>query len=145
MAGSNFDSYGDELLKTLRDHFSPRNNKQAEQRYIFNKAAQQSGETRDETINEFIVRLKSLAQTCRFGEFKRKVKVAEKSTNGKETEVTVDEVISNYKTLSLYDALIDQFIVGINNSKIRQRLLSEDDLTFDECCLLATNMELWQK
>ncbi|KAJ6642265.1 hypothetical protein Bhyg_07212, partial [Pseudolycoriella hygida] len=126
-----------ELLKILRNHFAPRKNKRAE-RYKFNKAVQQSGES----INEFIVRLKSLAQTCKFGEFKTPAKVTEKAK--KETEAVVDNV-SNYKMLILDEALTDRFIVGLSNSKIQQRLLDKDELTFEECCLLATNMELAEK
>ncbi|KAJ6645863.1 hypothetical protein Bhyg_01072, partial [Pseudolycoriella hygida] len=126
-----------ELLKILRNHFAPRKNKRAE-RYKFNKAVQQSGES----INEFIVRLKSLAQTCKFGEFKTPAKVTEKAK--KETEAVVDSV-SNYKMLILDEALTDRFIVGLSNSKIQQRLLDKDELTFEECCLLATNMELAEK
>ncbi|KAJ6647840.1 hypothetical protein Bhyg_03063, partial [Pseudolycoriella hygida] len=126
-----------ELLKILRNHFAPRKKKRAE-RYKFNKAVQQSGES----INEFIVRLKSLAQTCKFGEFKTPAKVTEKAK--KETEAAVDNV-SNYKMLILGEALTDRFIVGLSNSKIQQRLLDKDELTFEECCLLATNMELAEK
>lgn len=128
----------EELLKTLGGHFAPKTNKRAE-RYKFNKAVQQSGES----ISDFVVRLKTLAQTCRFGEFKKTVKVAAKSKDGKsDTEV---DVVTNYKMLILDEALTDRFIVGLNNVKIQQRLLGEDNLGFDECCLLAINMELSQK
>lgn len=133
----------DELRGILRKHFAPDKNKRAE-RYKFNKAIQQPGET----ISEFIVRLKSLAQTCRFGEFKVPLKVVEKAENkAKETEVVVDgkDVVSNYKLLILDEALTDRFIVGLNNSKIQLRLLNKDDLTFEECCLMALNMELSEK
>jgi len=74
----------DELLKCLKGHFAPSKNKRAE-RYKFNKAFQEPGET----ISDYIVRLKTLAQTCQFGEFKRPVKVAEKGAD-KDKEVTVD-------------------------------------------------------
>lgn len=74
----------EELLKILGSHFAPKENKRAE-RYKFNNAMQQA----DESISEYIVRLKSLAQTCCFGEFKITVKVKGKSSDGK-TEVEVD-------------------------------------------------------
>lgn len=116
----------DELLKLLRDHFTPKKNKRAE-RYKFNKAVQEEGEL----LNEFIVRLKSLSQTCRFGEFM--------------DDVTDIKSIASIKLSILNDALTDRFIIGIRNERIQQLLLDDDKLTFEECCNKALNMEMAEK
>lgn len=116
----------DEFLKLLRDHFTPKKNKRAE-RYKFNKAVQEEGEL----LNEFIVRLKSLSQTCRFGEFM--------------DDVTDIKSIASIKLSILNDALTDRFIIGIRNERIQQLLLDDDKLTFEECCNKALNMEMAEK
>lgn len=41
--------------------------------------------------------------------------------------------------------LADQFIVGLNNTKIQQHLLNKDDLTFEEYCQIALNIEMSEK
>ncbi len=137
----------DDLSTIFGGHFAPSRNKRAE-RYKFNKAVQESGES----ISEFIVKLKTLAQTCKFGEFTVPVKVTEKvkvqSKKDEEViEVKVDEkeLVTNCKLLILDDVLTDRFIVGLHNQKIQQRLLNKDSMTFEECCLIATNMELAEK
>lgn len=113
-----------ELLKKLRNHFKPLNNKRAE-RYKFNKAVQEQGET----ISEFIIRLKSLSQTCLFGDFLD-------NENG--------ESVGNYKLKILDESLTDRFIVGLVNEKIKSHLLGDDKLTFEECCAKALRMEMIQ-
>lgn len=130
----------EDIMKVLKKHHDPKKNKRAE-RFKFNKTMQQSGET----ISEFIVRLKSLAQTCLFGELHKPLKVCDKSV--KDSDVVIDNVniVSNYKTLMLDDALSDRFIVGLSNNKIQQHLLNKDDLTFEEYCQIALNMEMSEK
>lgn len=131
----------EELLEILRNNLEPETNKRAE-RYKFYKAVQHNGES----ISEFVVRLKSLVKNCRFGEFRKAVKVAGKTKEeGKEITINEVEVVTNYKTLILEEALTDQFIVGLNNAKIQQRLLNEVDLSFEKCVLLAVNMDLSQR
>lgn len=53
-----------EIVNTLKQHFKPKVNKRAE-RFKFSKSNQEQGES----ISEFIVKLKSLAQSCEFGTF----------------------------------------------------------------------------
>lgn len=114
-----------EILKLLRKHFTPQSNKRAE-RYKFNQVMQESGEQ----ISEFIVRLKSLAQTCKFGDFLDNEK---------------GEAVGGYKLKILDEALTDRFIVGLNNEKIKSNLLSEEKLDFEQCCAKALQMEMVQK
>lgn len=122
----------DELMKLLRNHFTPKKNKRAE-RYKFYKAVQEEGES----LNEFIVRLKSLSQTCRFGEFMDDVVDNKSTVNNKS--------IADIKLSILNDALTDRFIIGIRNERIQQLLLDDDKLSFEDCCNKALNMEMAEK
>lgn len=74
----------EQIMKKLREHFKPQVNKRAE-RYKFNQIKQDSGES----INDFVVRLKAIAQTCLFGEF-------------------LGEAGAEYKNKALEDTLIKQ-------------------------------------
>lgn len=114
-----------EILDLLRGHFMPKSNKRVE-RYKFNKAIQESGEK----ISEFIVRLKTLAQTCKFGDF---------------LESETGPSVGKFKLKILDEALTDRFIIGLINEKIKSALLNEETLTFDECCAKALQMEMVQK
>ena len=114
----------EELVGLLRSHFTPVKNKRAE-RYRFYRAVQEDGES----ISEFIVRLKSLSQTCQFGDF----------IEGK------DNNVGKYKLQILNDALTDRFIIGIRNNKVQQLLLDNDKLSFEECCRKALNIEMAEK
>ena len=51
----------EDLIKELKNHYAPKKKKRAE-RYKFNKLSQQQ----NESINDFIVRLKAAASTCKF-------------------------------------------------------------------------------
>lgn len=115
----------DEILTLLRKHFTPKCNKRAE-RYKFNKVKQESGES----ISDFIVRLKTLAQTCKFGDFL-----------DNETGASVGK----YKLKILDEALTDRFIVGLINEKIKQILLNEENFSFEECCAKALQVEMVHK
>lgn len=76
-----------EILKLLKKHFTPKTNKRAE-RYKFYKATQETGET----LSDFIVRLKSLSQTCKFGDFLD----GEQGDVGKFKLKVLDEALANY-------------------------------------------------
>lgn len=115
-------TYSD-LIKILRNYFAPTKNKRAE-RYRFNKCVQKEGEP----IAEFIVRLKSLAQECKFGDFLGETKE-----------------VAKYKINALDEALIDRFIVGIQNDKIQQVLLNDEPENFEKCCCVALNLDMSQK
>ncbi|XP_055836596.1 uncharacterized protein K02A2.6-like [Episyrphus balteatus] len=114
------------LMTLLRNHFSPKKNKRAE-RYAFYKAKQEEGEP----INDFIVRLKSLAQTCEFGGFLK--------------TKTTDKMVADHMLQILDENLTDRFIIGLRDEKIQQVLLNDDSLTFEKYCEKALNMELSQK
>lgn len=131
------------IITVLKEHFAPKKNKRAE-RYKFNKAMQQSGQSGESTC-DFIARLKSLAQTCQFGELNKTLKVSDNSTQDSDVIVDNKNIVSNYKTLILDEFLADQFIVGLNNTKIQQHLLNKDDLTFEEYCQIALNIEMSEK
>lgn len=65
----------------------------------------------DESIAEFVSELKKLSKYCKF---------------------SAD---------SLKENLRDQFVCGLRNEYIRQRLFTEDDITFDMACKYAVSME----
>lgn len=119
------------LLGLLRKHFTPKCNKRAE-RYKFYKAAQEE----NEPLNEYIVRLKSLAQNCCFGDF---LDVPSVSSSG------ALAAVSKCKLQILNDALSDRFIIGIRSEKIQQTLLNEDNFDFEQYCTRALNMELSER
>lgn len=75
----------------MTKHFTPKANKRAE-RYKFNKVIQESGVS----ISEFIVRLKSLSEPCKFGDFLDDEK---------------GEKVGAYKLKILDESLTDRFIV----------------------------------
>lgn len=114
----------EEILDELERHYAPKVNIQAE-RFKFQKAEQYEGET----INEYIVRLRGLAETCQFGSF-------------------IEDTVPNSGTLknkALECALRDRFIVGIKDKKIQQMLLNKSEMKFEECCELAITAELSKK
>lgn len=115
----------DEIIILLTEHYTPKINKRAE-RFKFHKAKQEVGES----INEFIVRLKQLIQTCRFSDF----------LDGENTER-----IPVYKSKILDENLTDRFIIGLSNDKIQQSLLNDESLSFDKCCEKALNMEMVER
>lgn len=115
----------EEILKLLKKHFTPERNKRAE-RYKFYMAKQEIGET----LNDFIVRLKSLSQTCEFGD----VLKGETGNN-----------VATIKIKILDEALTDKFITGVSNEKIKQLLFNLDDADFEKCCQKALQFELVQK
>lgn len=106
------------------DHFEPKRNKRVE-RYKFHRAIQDSGES----VKDFIVKLKSLAKSCEFGD----VFGATTANNAENKRKMLDE------------ALVDRFIVGIHNEKTQQKLLGEDKNDFEKCCRIALNMEMATK
>lgn len=110
----------EELLKLIL--LQRRTKGQSGKRYKFNKIYQEDGES----LNEFIVRLKSAAQTCRFGDFLEDIK---------------DDKLAKYKSLILDEALADRFIVGVKSDKIQEMVLRDDSLTFEKVCQQALNVE----
>ncbi|XP_055916618.1 uncharacterized protein K02A2.6-like [Eupeodes corollae] len=113
-----------ELIGLLEQHYAPKHNKRAE-RFKFQKAKQEDGES----ISDFIIKLRNLAETCRFGDF-------------------IDDSVSNtasLRNLALEDALVDKFIVGLRNDRIQQNILTDDSRTFDKCCEIALNMEMSER
>ncbi|XP_055855983.1 uncharacterized protein LOC129919159 [Episyrphus balteatus] len=113
-----------ELIVLLEQHYAPKHNKRAE-RFKFQKAKQEEGES----IADFIIKLRNLAETCRFGDF-----IEDSVTNA-----------VNLRNLALEDVLVDKFIGGLRNDRIQQNLLTDDSRTFDKCCDIALNMEMSER
>ncbi|XP_055915366.1 uncharacterized protein K02A2.6-like [Eupeodes corollae] len=132
----------DKLVSALRDHFAPRVNIRAE-RYKFNKAFQREGES----ITEFIIRLKSLASTCGFGNFLEDLPLVVKTSTKCCKDFQEPEIMSpvQLKSRALDDALTDRFIAGIMSEDIQRQLLNNSKLNFEECCELGLNMEMSRK
>lgn len=114
-----------DILELLQEHFTPKSNKRAE-RYKFYKAIQETGET----LSDFIVRLKSLSQTCKFGDF---------------LDTETGAGVGKFKLKILDEALTDKFINGIRNEKIKQLLFNTDTLDFEKCCQKALQHEMIEK
>lgn len=95
----------EELKSVLSFYYLPEKCIIAE-RYRFHKRLKPN-----ESIPQFCVELKSVAQQCNFGTF-------------------------------LDDALRDQFICGVKDEHIGQKLLVESTLTFNEAIKIAVSMEL---
>lgn len=121
-----------EIIALLNNYFDPKRNKRAE-RYKFNKCEQENGET----IGDFIVRLKSLAQFCEFGDvIPNGTKVPDSNPNVGAAEL---------KLTVLTEALADRFIIGLKNEKIQQVLLNNPSWSFDQYVEKALNMEMVEK
>lgn len=112
-----------ELMMLLKEHFMPRVNIRAE-RYKFYNMKQEVGES----LNDYIVRLKSAARTCKFGDF-----------------WDADNEQAKFDQTALDDALIDKFITSIRDGRLYQRLLKDDDDEFEEVCKTALNWEMTEK
>ena len=114
-----------EIKTILRGHFKPERSKRAE-RYKFHKIVQENGES----ISDYIVKLKSAAQTCKFGDF------LDKETG---------ENVGKYKLKILDESLTDRFIVGLTDEKIKSTLLNDETMEFEKCCLKAIQLEMVKK
>ena len=55
----------EEVIKALRDYFIPQRNVLYE-RFVFNSTTQKPGET----IDQFVIRLRQLAESCEFGDLR---------------------------------------------------------------------------
>lgn len=110
-----------ELLQLLESHYLKKSNIRSE-RFKFHRAQQEVGES----VSDFILRLRGLAETCEFGKF-------------------IPGVISNAGKLresALEDSLCDRFVAGLRSEKIQQQLLASEKNTFPELCELALNLEM---
>lgn len=101
----------DDLVTLVENHLNPKSSEIAERMKF--RACQQSP---TDTINEYLLRLKKLAATCKF--------------KGQE---------------ALEENLRDQFIYGLRNDKYRQRLLTEREVTFQRAVSLASSLEAAEK
>ncbi|XP_055911537.1 uncharacterized protein LOC129945700 [Eupeodes corollae] len=128
-------NYND-LIKALQKYFSPRLNIRAE-RYKFKKIIQEEGQS----IQEFIIRLKEVAQTCDFGDFAKEIN----TNTTKCFEKMQEHKPLQFKSFALDDALTDQFIAGVRNEEIQRALLNDSSLNFEKCCNVALTMEMSTK
>lgn len=122
----------EQLMKHLRGHFEVNCNKRAE-RFKYFSAQQEEGES----INDYIVKLKTLAQSCGFGDYLEKALDAEQAQ-----EAGVDAVLAVMKLKCLEEALTDRFILGLRDGRLQRKLMDEDDYDFEKCCRIAVNFEL---
>lgn len=116
----------DNIWSVLERYYSPKTHTLA-QRYKFLKCTQQSGEN----INEFVVRIKNLAEKCKFGDY----------IPNDLSKTTSAEL----RNKALEDALRDKVIMGVSDAKIQQMLLEKKELTFERSVELAQNFELSKK
>lgn len=116
----------DNIWSVLERYYSPKTHTLA-QRYKFLKCTQQSGEN----INEFVVRIKNLAEKCKFGDY-----------IPNDLSKTTSAELSKK---ALEDALRDKVIMGVSDAKIQQMLLEKKELTFERSVELAQNFELSKK
>lgn len=96
-------------MKLLREHFEPKIHKRSE-RYKFYKIKQEVGES----ISDFIMRLKTAARTCKFGNF-----------------WDADAEQAKFNQTALDEALTDKFITSVIDGELQQRLLKDEDDTND--------------
>lgn len=112
-----------QLIEILETYFEPQRN-QRMQRYKFYKAVQEEGET----VSDFIVRLKVLSKSCDFA------KLLPSNLN-----------IANLATVQqhlLGEMLLDRFIFGLRSESIRNNLMKQKDINFENACEEAINIEL---
>lgn len=77
------------------------------------------------------MRLKTSAQTCKFGDF---------------LDNEVGESVGKYKLKILDEVLTDRFIVGLVNEQIKSKLLTEENKDFKQCCEKALlQLEMLQR
>ncbi|KOB73281.1 Uncharacterized protein OBRU01_10928 [Operophtera brumata] len=100
----------DKLVEIVENHLNPKASDMAERMKL--RACLQN---QSETVNEYLLRLKILAMTCKF--------------KGQE---------------SLEENLRDQFTYGLRSEKYRQRLLTERELSFTRAVTLAASLEAAQ-
>ncbi|XP_055701692.1 uncharacterized protein K02A2.6-like [Phlebotomus papatasi] len=110
-----------ELLKMLENHYKKKSNIRAE-RYKFHKAVQEEGES----ISDYILRLRGLAETCDFGQY------IPTSTGD----------AGKLKQLAFEDSLCDRFTSGLRSEYIQTRLIAEGHTSFAKMCDFALNLEM---
>ena len=110
-----------EIFKFLDGHYKKTTNKRAE-RVKFNRLVQKP----DESIREFVGRLREAAQTCAFGDV-----------------VPHDELNSGkLKALILEEALLDRLVMGVNNKEVQVALLQKELCSLDEAVDVASCMQV---
>lgn len=118
----------DVILEALETYYSPSSHT-LPIRYKFFKLSQDPGES----IANYVIRIKNLAEKCEFGNF-----IPKDLSTTTSTELY---------TLALEDALLSKLIIGLLDSKIQQSLLETSNLTFKTAVDLATNIEMskWEQ
>ena len=111
----------DELMKCLDEYYSPTPNIIVEWFKFYD-----CSKLDDETMLQYLTRLKSLSRSCRFGE----------DANG--AALTSQQVLE--------ENLRDKFVWEMKrDSRMQQRLLSETNLTYKKAVQIANAMELAQR
>uniref|UniRef100_A0A1B0CQW9 CCHC-type domain-containing protein n=1 Tax=Lutzomyia longipalpis TaxID=7200 RepID=A0A1B0CQW9_LUTLO len=110
-----------ELKKLLCQHYIKKSNIRSERHKFF--CAKQKQE---ESLSDFILRLRGLAEHCKFGGF-----VPDKLTGA-----------AQIRELALEDALCDKFVSGVRSDYIQQQLIALNFDSFDKMCDYALNIEM---
>lgn len=114
----------DEIWKVLANYYSPKTHVMTE-RFKFLKSTQMLGES----MQDFVARIKHLAEKCNFGSY-----------------IPTDlPNCTELRKKALEEYLRDQLILGVADAHMQQQLLSKVEPTFEECVLLATNLESSRK
>ena len=110
------------IFDVLDGHFNVTINVRAE-RFKFGQVKQEA----DESLADFVVRLREASGKCDFGKF---IVLTDKA---EETKL---------KLLAKEDALVDRFVMGLQNVNIQEKLLREDPKTFDDAYAQAKTMQM---
>ena len=110
-----------EIFKILDGHYKKTTNKRAE-RVKFNRLVQKP----DESIREFVGRLREAARTCAFGD----VVPDDDRNSGK------------LKALILEEALLDRLVMGVYNKAVQVALLQKELSSLEEAVDIASCMQV---
>ena len=104
-----------EIIKLLRNYLSPQASEMAEQHKFYTRIQEEG-----ETIQEYIAELRNITTHCNFS-------------------------CPKCKASTIDTHLRAQFVRGVKDNSMRQRLLQQKDPTFDDVANLAHTMELSRK
>lgn len=111
-----------DLFEVLDEHYKVVVNVRSE-RFKFNGVRQEAGEK----LSDFVVRLREAAVKCGFGEF---------------IELKDVDHMTKLRRLAHEEALLDRFVMGLDNKQIQEKLLMENPKTFEVAFNLAKTMQM---
>lgn len=120
--GKPLDKSLEELFRVLDEHYKVIVNVRSE-RFKFNCVQQERGEG----MSEFVVRLREAATKCEFGSF----------INVKDRGQTAE-----LRRLAYEDAMLDRFVMGLQNTQIQEKLLIDNPQSFEAAYSRAKTMQM---